>query len=250
MTSKPKGFTIDPKFEDYFRGRIKQVFLYITDNCNLTCTQCLYKPWLRKNGEIPEDIALLLLEKFKELGAIKLSLIGGEPTLYDASNGHKSLLAVIKGAKNLGYEYVRLDTNGQFSSELLDKVEFKILDEITFSIDSHLDMVNDSLRGETSFSMALENIRKAVSLGYKVDVTCCVHRENVGRSQDSEFLIELMIRFTEKIGVKRINFHPLFKMDIPRDEWAGETDISLELWLELYEEINSKGSMDEIPFLL
>jgi len=240
MISKPKEFTVDPKFEDYFKGRIKQVFLYITDNCNLTCTQCLYKPWLRRNGEIPEYIALLLLEKLKELGAIKLSLIGGEPTLYGASNGHKPLLAVIKGAKDLGYEYIRLDTNGQFSPELLKKVEFKMLDEITFSIDSHLDAVNDALRGEASFSTALENIRKAVNLGYKVDVTCCVHRENVGRNQDGEFLIESIIRFAEKIGVKRINFHPLFRMDIPRDEWAGGTDISLELWLKLYEEIRKR----------
>ncbi len=174
------------------------------------------------------------------MGAIKLSLIGGEPTLYGASNGHKPLLAVIKGAKDLGYEYVRLDTNGQFPPELLEKVEFKMLDEITFSIDSHLDLVNDSLRGETTFSRALENIKKAVSLGYKVDITCCVHRENIGKDSNGRFLIELMIRFAEEIGIKRINFHPLFKMDIPRDEWAGETDISLEFWLELYEEIRKK----------
>ncbi len=40
-----------------------------------------------------------------------------------------------KKAKELGYEYVRIDTNGQFDSELLEKPEFKMLDEVTFSID-------------------------------------------------------------------------------------------------------------------
>ena len=241
MTSKLKEFTVDPKFEDYFRGKIKQVFLYITDNCNLTCTQCLYKPWLRKNGEIPEDVALFLLDKFKELGAIKLSLIGGEPTLYGASNDHKPLLAVIKSAKDLGYEYVRLDTNGQFFPELLSRIEFKMLDEITFSVDSHLDVVNDSLRGETSFLKALENIKESVRLGYNADITCCVHRGNIGLDLGGELLIESMIRFAQEIGIKRINFHPLFKMDIPRDDWAGETDISLKSWLELYEEIRKRA---------
>lgn len=240
MNNRLEKFTVDPRFKDYFRERIKQVFLYITDNCDLTCTQCLYKPWLRRSGDIPKYRALLLLKKFKELGAIKLSLIGGEPTLYGILNRNKSLLAVIKGAKDLGYEYIRLDTNGQFPPELLNRTEFKMLDELTFSIDSHLDVVNDSLRGETSFKKALVNIEKAIKLGYKVDITCCVHRENVGKGPDGEFLIEPIIRFAEKIGVKRINFHPLFRMGIPRDEWAGETDISLKFWLELYKEIRKR----------
>lgn len=79
-----------------------------------------------------------MLSKFREMGAIKLSLIGGEPTLYGCRNNYKQLLSVIKGARNLGYAYVRLDTNGLFNADLLGREEFKLLDEITFSIDSHV----------------------------------------------------------------------------------------------------------------
>ncbi len=240
MRVKLEEFAVDPRFQDYFEGRIKQVFLYVTDNCNLTCTQCLYKPWLRKKGEIPEEVASVMLAKFRDMGAIKLSLIGGEPTLYGYRNNYKQLLGVVKRAKSLGYEYIRLDTNGLFSADLLRREEFKLLDEITFSIDSHICEVNDALRGVNSFGRSLANLIRAIDLGYRVDVTCCVHKENVGRDQNGNLLIESMIRFAETIGVNRINFHPLFRMGIPRDEWAGEIDIPPELWVELYAEIREK----------
>lgn len=240
MNTSSEKFTIDPKFEEYFNGRIKQVFLYVTDDCNLHCVQCLYKPWLRKVGEIPEETALIMLAKFREMGAIKLSLIGGEPTLYGCRDNYKQLLSIIKRARDLSYRYIRLDTNGLFNVGLLEREEFKLLDEITFSIDSHVCELNDALRGENSFGRSLTNLIRAVDLGYRVDVTCCVHRKNVGRDQNDNLLIESMIRFAETIRVNRINFHPLLRMDIPRDEWAGETDISLESWVELYSEIRKK----------
>jgi len=240
MSTNPEEFVVDPKFQDYFRGRIKQVFLYVTDDCNLNCVQCLYKPWLRKRGEIPEEIALIMLAKFREMGAIKLSLIGGEPTLYGCINNYRQLLSVIKEARNLGYAYIRLDTNGLFDADLLGREEFKLLDEITFSIDSHVCEINDALRGANSFGRSLANIIRAVDLGYKVDITCCVHRGNVGKDQSGNFLIESMIKFAEAIEVNRVNFHPLLRMDIPRDEWAGETDITPESWSELYSEIRKK----------
>lgn len=239
MNTKPE-FSIDPRFENYFKGRIKQVFLYVTDDCNLNCVQCLYNPWLRKSGEIPEDIALILLAIFRDMGAIKLSLIGGEPTLYGLRNDYKQLLSIIRRARDLGYKYIRLDTNGLFSPTLLEREEFKLLDEITFSIDSHVCEINDALRGANSFGRALANLIRTIDLGYRVDITCCVHRENAGKDQNGNLLLESMIRFAESVGVNRINFHPLFRMDIPRDEWAGETDILPELWRELYSEMRKR----------
>lgn len=240
MNTSSEKFAINPKFEEYFNGRIKQVFLYVTDECNLNCVQCLYKPWLRKRGEIPEELCLIMLAEFRRMGAIKLSLIGGEPTLYGLRNNYQQLLNVIKRARDLGYEYIRLDTNGLFNADLLTRGEFKLLNEITFSIDSHVCEVNDALRGANSFGRSLANLIRAVDLGYKVDITCCVHRGNVGKDQNGNLLIESMIRLAETLGVNRVNFHPLFRMDIPRDEWAGETDILPELWMELYAETRKK----------
>ena len=108
-------FEIDPKFKEYFKN-LKQVFLYITDECNLRCSHCLYKPDLTfhlKEKEIDLETALALISDFREMGASKLTIMGGEPTLYGIDQEWKPLLKVISEARNLGYEYIRIDTNGQ-----------------------------------------------------------------------------------------------------------------------------------------
>lgn len=114
---------IDPKFIEYFKD-IKQVFFYLTDECNLRCTHCLYKPNLvfqNKEREISLETAQALASDFRELGASKLTIIGGEPTLYGVSQNREPLLHLINTVKNLGYEYVRIDTNGIFDNTLLFK---------------------------------------------------------------------------------------------------------------------------------
>ena len=126
------NYKMDKKFTDYFQKNLRQIFFYLIDDCNLRCVQCLYKQEICfqvEKKEVDFNDAVKLLEDFREMGAIKLTLMGGEPTLYDIKNDNKNLLALIKKSKELGYEYVRIDTNGQFKSELLEKPEFKMLDE-------------------------------------------------------------------------------------------------------------------------
>lgn len=102
------NYNMDEKFKDYFQNNLKQVFLYLIDDCNLRCVQCLYKLdicFQVEKKEIAFEDAVKLISDFREMGAVKLTLMGGEPTLY------KPLLKLIKKAKELGYEHVRIDTN-------------------------------------------------------------------------------------------------------------------------------------------
>jgi len=234
-------FEIDPRFREYFKD-LKQVFLYITDECNLRCIHCLYKPDLTfhlKEKEIDLETVLALISDFREMGASKLTIMGGEPTLYGIDQEWKSLLKVIVGARKLGYEYIRIDTNGQFEGKLLEKEEFKLLDETTFSLDGPTPEINDPVRGEGSFKKCVSNIEKALSLGYTVDLTCCIHKGLIQRDSDGYLLLDVMIRFIESLGVKRINFHDLFKTGIPRDTWTEAIDISLEEWINVWAEIQT-----------
>ena len=125
----------DPRFDRRFDGRLMQVFLYVTDECNIRCTQCYYKPWLKKgHAEMPTNVALSLLQKFRELGAIKLSFLGGEPTLYGQADGNEPLPYLIEAARGIGFEYIRMVTNGLFDQTLLQDERLRGIDEITFSI--------------------------------------------------------------------------------------------------------------------
>ncbi len=225
-------FRIDPDFRRYFEGRLKQVFLYITDECNMRCEYCLYKPDLNfhlSDKEVPSDIAKDLISDFRELGAIKLTVMGGEPTLYD----RQALLDVVRYAKRgVGYEYVRLDTNGMFDGALLRDDDFRLLDEITFSIDSPKKEVNDKVRAGGSLEQIVANMRLALDLNYNVQVTSTVNKWNAAH-------VEQLVGFLEDIGVAFANFHPIMEMGVARDTWVSDSYISADEWASIYSIISN-----------
>lgn len=65
-------FNIDPRFREHFKN-LKQVFLYIIDDCNLRCIQCLYKPNLTFHlgkKEIAVETVLHLISDFRAMGGL------------------------------------------------------------------------------------------------------------------------------------------------------------------------------------
>jgi MoaA/NifB/PqqE/SkfB family radical SAM enzyme len=240
--SDVEEYLVDERFERYF-SRLKQVFMYITDRCNIACAQCIYKPsvnhFIREEIELTEAVGLL--KSFRTLGASKLTLLGGEPTLYGYKEKRKPLLRLIESAKNIGYTYIRLDTNGQSISDLLDMPGFSLIDEIAFSIDGFNAALNDSLRGEGTFDRAIFSLRKAVKLGYNTSITCCAHERLLTKEPiDGTYLIEKMIRFGERLGVTEVNFHDLFKTGVPMDTWTGEFSPDPVDWVAMYSEVSKK----------
>ncbi|MBK9176816.1 MAG: radical SAM protein [Flavobacteriales bacterium] len=229
---------LDPKFADHFRN-LKQVFMYITDRCNINCEQCIYKPSISHfiREEIPLQVAIPLLESFRSLGATKTTFLGGEPTLYGHGRSNEPLLQLIEATRSMGYQYIRIDTNGQYINKLLDNSRFHDLSEIAFSLDGYSPETNDPLRGIGTFDKCVASIRKAISLGYKCTITCCVHREFVKRGENGRFKLDQMIRFAESLGIHTINFHDLFKAGIPMDTWTGNFNPTVEEWVAVYDEI-------------
>ena len=241
-------YQIDQKFKDYFQGNLRQIFFYIIDDCNLRCEQCLYKleiGFQLERREVDFNDAIKLLSDFREMGAIKLTLMGGEPTLYGIKENNKPLLKLIKKAKELGYEYVRIDTNGQFDSKLLEQPEFKMLDEVTFSIDGPTKEINDPIRGYGSFDKCVKNIKKAKELGYNIDITSCISKYLLNRDENGNLYLDRMIKFAEDLGIERINFHNLFKTGVPRDYFSGNLDVPIKDWFKAWGEIEDKVDNNE-----
>ncbi len=224
------AMVMDPKFVEKFNGRVGQAFLYLTDSCNLSCVQCLYKSELTfqlAQKEIPYPQAVALMENLHELGARKMTFMGGEPTLYE------KLPDLIAEAKRIGYTYVRIDTNGMFKPTMLDNPNFRKLDEITFSLDGYTEEMNDAVRGKNSYKNCVANIKRAIEKGYKVHVTSCVHKDLV-QSDEGRLGILRMVDFMKGLGVRTLNMHDLFKAGIPRDIWSGDVSTSLEDYMQAY----------------
>ncbi|MDP1990880.1 MAG: radical SAM protein [Syntrophales bacterium] len=225
-------YKIDPAFEAYFKGKLKQVFLYITDRCQIHCDHCLYKTTLA-NREIKLCVSLNLLKIFRDYGAEKLTLIGGEPTLYGIESNNIPLFELIEKAKEYGYKYIRLDSNGQFKRQLIENDSFRKIDNLSISIDGHTASVNDTLRGEGTFKRAIKRLKNAVSSGYYTTITSCIHYGNVDYIED-------MISMATDLGVKEYNMHPLFKMGIERDVFTGNAQMKPEDWVNVYEDLREK----------
>jgi len=246
--TQPYSFDIDRQFVNYFQGRLKQVFLYITDKCNILCKQCLYKPnvlFQLGKGEIELETALSLVSDFRKMGATKMNILGGEPSLYGRTQNHKPLIKVIETCKDLGYRSVRIDTNGIFAHDFLTTPGLKNLDEMAFSLDGHTPETNDMMRGEGNFTRTVESIKRAVHLGFNVTITTCVHRKLVEVESNGRYMLDSMIRFAESLQVNEINFHVLFKYGFPMDTWTGDADIPWYTWVKVYEDIHARIQENE-----
>ncbi len=233
---------VDKQFLTYFRN-LKQVFLYITDNCNLECQHCIYKPNVKfgfGNKEISFAEVIALLSDFREIGATKLSILGGEPTLYgiESNRNYDLLLQVIEAAKNMGYEYLRIVTNGTFRPELLHEERFKYLNEISFSLDGYDEITNDAVRKRGVFKKAINNIRIAREIGYEVHITTCVYNKLLEKDSNGDYLLERMMYLGEDLGVQTVNFHVLINDGTPIETWQGGLFCTPGLWQKAYQDIS------------
>lgn len=243
-------FDVEENFLSHFKG-LKQVFLYVINECNLNCPQCIYKPnnyFCIGNKEIEYITAIELISDFYEMGARKLTILGGEPTLYGKYQNKPFLLAeLIAEAKRIGYEYVRIDTNGTFPLDLFEKDGFKKVDEISFSMDGYNEKSCDSIRGKGIFKVEVERIKRAVALGYKVDITCCVYQELLEQDIDGKYLMEKLIYLASDLGVNRVNYHALIKDGTPIDLWSSDLQVRAEDWVKVYDNITKKINEGQYP---
>lgn len=139
----------------------------------------------RADAEVSTPTLLTLLAKFRENGASKLSLLGGEPTLYGRRTDNEPLPFIVRCARELGYSYIRLVSNGLFPHALLDEPDLKLLDEITFSIDGDTAEMHDHLRGKGTFIRTCRSVRAAVARGYDVQIRrACIVGTSVGSQAD------------------------------------------------------------------
>jgi MoaA/NifB/PqqE/SkfB family radical SAM enzyme len=239
MKNNSTALEIDRTFATHFRN-LKQVFLYITDECNLRCLQCLYKPSLILGRTIEQAMAARLIYTFRKMGAFKLTLLGGEVSQYGRGESWRPLFDVIRFSKEAGYSYVRIDTNGQFSNEFLDSPELRLLDEISFSLDGYDSLTNDCLRGMGTFSHALRQIQRAADLGYNIQITTCVTPLNSRFAGSVSLFLDRMVRFAESLKVTAINFHGVFKMGVPMDTWTEGCHLEPKEWMEGFDTISEK----------
>jgi len=210
-------------FEKQFKGKLKEVFLYITYRCNLKCPHCYIPSKEKKDMSLGvfEDI----LKRLIDLGATKVTFLGGEPTL------HPLLPEFIHIAENEGIDYIRLDTNGSFNPDFLDNEKLRVLDDICFSLDGIDSQTHGAIRTTKNYYSVINNIKKAVALGYVVRVTMTINSLNLSQVKE-------MISKLGYLGVAVLNLHLTTNSGrTKKNKWLL---VEEEDWIDFYQNMKSK----------
>ena len=214
--------------------KLEQIFLYITLNCNCFCETCYIRGHYSPIKNLPFDKAKEILSKYLSFGAHRLTLLGGEPTLY------KDICKLIEFAKSLGYDYIRIQTNGQFfPSFLREEVIMKNVDTFSFSIDGATEKSNSLIRKGCSLGKTLFNMREAKRIGYDIRVNITVTSFNL---DDIFNIFELLSEDDLIPSIVYLNI--VFAMGSAKNKPVLSIDSTY--WLEKYKEIKDRAT--EFPF--
>lgn len=227
------GFSRVPESIDRIQyGRFRNVYLYITEECQLRCGHCYMGDRLDRGLTMPFSEVYNTLVFWRKMGGSKLSLLGGEPTL------HPDFSQIVEVSHAIGYEKVILNTHGLRSAARV-LANFKPTDfsYIQVSLDGGSPATHDQVRGRGTFTAAWKSTKDFARRGFDTRVICTVNRANI---EDCMTLIDL----AEAAGVRLVKYHVFSGIGLGRknDEWL----LSPIEWVEFCERLEIKGQRSTV----
>lgn len=134
---------------------VRHVQIEISNLCNYKCIFCPRTKSVRKKGIIDEELFNRLIQEVYDFGAREMSFhFSGDPFL------HPKLAEYVKRAKEVGYSYVYIDTNGSNATpERVGAVIDAGVDSIKFSVNAGTKEMYEFIHGIDAFDKVVSNIR-------------------------------------------------------------------------------------------
>lgn len=199
-------------------GRFRNVYLYITEACQLRCEHCYMGERLERALKMPMTQIVDTLKVWRRMGGSKLTILGGEPTL------HPDYCAAIRVAKQLGYEHVITTTNAQAPAlrkfQELEPTDFAY---VQVSLDGGSAATHDAIRGAGTFARAVATTAELTARGFDTRIICTVNQAN---RQDVLNLLDI----ADEIGVSLVKFHVFSTIGIGHGN--AEMAMSPQEWVE------------------
>ena len=174
----------------------REIFLDLTSFCNHACVFCS-NPLIKNKKTMDEPMVRRVLQEAYDCGVRDLGLYAtGESFLV------KNLAEYVRLAKQIGFEYLFLTSNGALATpdrakEVLDAG----LDSIKFSISAGRRETYKILQGKDDFEKVIENLkwisnyRKTSGLSYRIYVTM-VYTEKT--KEEVDILKNIVIDFIDE----------------------------------------------------
>lgn len=164
-----------------------QVYLLITERCNLHCPHCIRKVKARGDCDFSHDNLCLLLNRVGELFKQRTYVItGGEPTL------HPDFCAIVN--RTIESEgSVAITTNGTNADSFVPLRTSAKNINVQVSLDGNHE-THDSIRGAGTFDLAVRTIKQLLASEFRVTVASVVSKINAASfSSLSEVLSQLHV---------------------------------------------------------
>jgi len=173
----------------------QNVYLYITEKCQLRCGYCYLGERLKRASTMPINQIRDNLIIWKELGGRKICFLGGEPTL------HPQFEEAVRYANTLGYEKVIVNTNGlQPALNKLKNFDPSDFSYIQISLDGVSPYTHDKIRGKGTSRIVLNTIKELCKKGFDVRIICTVNRLNIKGCLN-------ILPVADNIGVSLVKYH-------------------------------------------
>ncbi|WP_027358475.1 radical SAM protein [Desulforegula conservatrix] len=180
--------------EHYLKtDEIRELWLHITDNCNLECSHCLFSSSPESRASISFSAIKDFINEAFSLGCRMFVLTGGEPFV------HPDILNIIRFVTDLQDCHVAVLTNGILKEKMLlakkispERVHFQIsLDGLK---DSH-----DNIRGDGSFDRTMSTIGELRKEGFAYTLSMCVTESNYKE-------MPVMVQLASDCGAENLHF--------------------------------------------
>ncbi len=180
---------------------IKQAYLVLTEQCNLTCSHCIRESSPYRNEISEETMLISAIEQIHQsFPHILISLTGGEPTIYQGFERllNKCLILDVN---------ISINSNGTtsfFHPKKLEKWQGREKLSIQISLDG-VEYQHDLIRGGGSYKKALIAIKRLKNAG----IRCCVSSTVISMNffdKINEFLNNIDYLDLEYIAIKRATY--------------------------------------------
>jgi len=178
---------------------LKQLYVYLTDGCNLACRHCWVAPRFDPDRERSNTLSVAhfeaALREAKPLGLRAVKLTGGEPLL------HPQILHVLEVVQREALQ-LYIETNGLLCTpEVAAAIAACGQRDVSVSIDGADAATHDAIRGVPgAFERAKQALRNLAEAGVSTQIIMTVMRRNVEQ-------VDAMVPLAEELGASLVKFN-------------------------------------------
>jgi len=194
---------------------LRELWLHVTDRCNLACSHCLFSSCSDASTEMPAATALALAEQAWQLGCRVFALTGGEPFV------HGEIVPLIDGLLALDGANVVVLTNATLLNRHAARLKAWPRDRLHLqvSMDGLADR-HDEVRGKGQFKKLSAQLGRLAEADIPCTLSMCVRRSNVGEMADA-------VAFAAEAGATNMHFMWYFVRGRADPSGRPETDALL-----------------------